>query len=244
MEYERIAYQSIDQNEIALALIKKGDCCIANENFDDAEFTLSRIKFNDLPDSIFFNAHYKNAFACYLNGNYSAADGHLLQIQNLLEDSVYIIKSLLLHAMVLNELDKFADAKQKLLLYVNSIKVENKGQLLNEIELAYQEKNIPKYKDPEKANKLSTFLPGVGQLYAGYFWEGAASVAFQLVGLSFGVYSFFIKNYITSVLIGLSFFQKFYLGGVKRAEFLVNKRNYIVKRKFNDRTKKMILSYY
>jgi hypothetical protein len=105
-------------------------------------------------------------------------------------------------------------------------------------------KAIPKYKSEKKAGKLSSFLPGTGQIYAGYFAEGVVSVLFQLAGLSFGVYSFFIKNYITSVLIGYSFFQKFYLGGVQRAEFLVRKRNYLVKRKFNDKAKNYILSIY
>jgi hypothetical protein len=166
-------------------------------------------------------------------------------LQNYIEDSTYIVKSFLLHGLVLNELDSFNLAKEKIKQYINyHYNSDEKIQKLIELDVLYNLKAIPKYKSEKKAGKLSSFLPGTGQIYAGYFAEGAVSVLFQLAGLSFGVYSFFIKNYITSVLIGYSFFQKFYLGGVQRAEFLVRKRNYLVKRKFNDKAKNYILSIY
>ena len=245
IEYERIAYNPSDNLELTKALIKKGDCLLAQNNFSDAEYSLSRIRFNDLPDSLLFVARYKNAFASYLNSNFSNAESQLIQLQNNIEDSASIVKSFLLHSLVLNELDSFNLAKEKIAQYIKfTYKNEEKKQKLNELELFYTLKQIPKYKSESKASKLSTFLPGTGQIYAGYFAEGAVSVLFQLAGLSFGVYSFLIKNYITSVVIGYSFFQKFYLGGVQRAEFLVRKRNYLEKRKFNEKTKKYILSLY
>jgi len=245
IEYERIAYNPSNNLELTRALIKKGDCLLAQNNFVEAEYSLSRIKFNDLPDSLLYLARYKNAFASYLNSNFQNAESQLIQLQNYIEDSTYIVKSFLLHGLVLNELDSFNLAKEKIKQYINyHYSSDEKIQKLIELDVLYNLKAIPKYKSEKKAGKLSSFLPGAGQIYAGYFAEGAVSVLFQLAGLSFGVYSFFIKNYITSVLIGYSFFQKFYLGGVQRAEFLVRKRNYLVKRKFNDKAKNYILSIY
>jgi tetratricopeptide (TPR) repeat protein len=245
IEYERIAYNPSNNIDLTNALLKKGDCLLAQNNFSEAEYSLSRIRFNDLPDSLLYSARYKNAFASYLNSNFQNAESQLIQLQNFIEDSTYIVKSLLLHGLILNELDSFDLAKEKIKQYIiYSYKNENKKQKLEELELMYSLKEIPKFKSEKKAAKLSTFLPGTGQIYAGYFAEGAVSVLFQLAGLGFGVYSFLIKNYITSVIIGYSFFQKFYLGGVNRAEFLVRKRNYLVKRKFNDKAKNYILSMY
>ena len=245
IEYERIAYNPLNNLELTNALIKKGDCLLAENNYSEAEYSLSRIRFNDLPDSLLYLARYKNAFASYLNSNFQNAESQLIQLQNYIEDSAYIVKSFLLHGLVLNELDSFNLAKEKIIQYIKyNYKSDDKKLKLDELELLYSLKEIPKYKSESKAARLSTFLPGSGQLYAGYFAEGAVSVLFQLAGLGFGVYSFIIKNYITSVIIGYSFFQKFYLGGVQRAEFLVRKRNYLLKRKFNDKAKNYILSIY
>jgi hypothetical protein len=245
IEYERIAYNPLNNIEFTRALIKKGDCLLAQKNYTEAEYSFSRIRFNDLPDSLLYLARYKNAFSSYLNSNFSNAESQLIQLQNFIEDSTYIVKSFLLHSLVLNELDSFNLAKEKIKQYIiYTYKNEDKKQKLDELELLFSLKQIPKYKSEKKAAQLSTFLPGTGQIYAGYFAEGAVSVMFQLAGLGFGVYSFLIKNYITSVIIGYSFFQKFYLGGVQRAEFLVRKRNYLVKRKFNDKAKNYILSMY
>lgn len=245
IEYERIAYNPSSNIDLTNALLKKGDCLLAQNNFSEAEYSLSRIRFNDLPDSLLYLARYKNAFASYLNSNFQNAESQLIQLQNFIEDSTYIVKSFLLHGLILNELDSFDLAKEKIKQYISYYyKNEDKKQKLKSLELMYCLKEIPKYKSEKKAAKLSTFLPGTGQIYAGYFAEGAVSVLFQLAGLGFGVYSFLIKNYITSVIIGYSFFQKFYLGGVNRSEFLVRKRNYLVKRKFNDKAKNYILSMY
>jgi hypothetical protein len=83
-------------------------------------------------------------------------------------------------------------------------------------------------------------LPGVGQLYAGYFWEGALNVTLQLAGLGFTGLCIWQKYYFTGAFVGFSIFQKFYGGGINRTQFLVEKRNHIKIRTFNDEIKKYL----
>jgi hypothetical protein len=131
---------------------------LAQKNFTEAEYSFSRIRFNDLPDSLLYLARYKNAFSSYLNSNFSNAESQLIQLQNFIEDSTYIVKSFLLHSLVLNELDSLNLAKEKIKQYIiYTYKNEDKKQKLDELELLFSLKQIPKYKSEKKAFSFNLF---------------------------------------------------------------------------------------
>ena len=88
---------------------------------------------------------------------------------------------------------------------------------------------------------MSSLLPGLGQVYAGYFWEGFVNASLQLISLAFTGGAIYLKYYITSFMVGYTTFYRFYRGGQNRAEFLANQHNYEKTRDYNTRLKKIIL---
>lgn len=243
--YDEIAYVSGNNIIKTKALINKADCYLARKEFAKAELVLSRIYYADLNDSLVFMARYKTALAAYLNSNFGEAESQVIQAKSLISDSSLVYGIYPLYVLILNENVKYEEAKKVLINYVNHTIQDSiqKAIVIHEIGEYYQESKIPKLKSAEKAKKLSMFLPGTGQLYAGYFWEGALNVSLQLVGLGFTGLCVWKQYYFTGAFVGFSIFQKFYGGGMNRAQFLVEKRNYIKTRTFNDAIKNYVLEH-
>lgn len=88
--------------------------------------------------------------------------------------------------------------------------------------------NLPvsfKYKSPEKARKLSAFLPGLGETYAGYPLKGFTSLVLNGGFLFFGAYNVYTGYYITGGVFGIFPFLRFYSGGKKLSYTLAEKHN-------------------
>lgn len=237
--YDQIAYMSGDNIITTKALLKKADCYLVRKEFAKAEIVLSRIFYADLSDSLVYLARYKTALASYLNSDFGEAESQVIQAKSLLNDSNLVYQIYPLYVLILNESRKYEEAKLVLSEYAKHLVKDSLQRLaiLQEIDQQYENSRIPKLKNPEKAKKLSMFLPGTGQLYAGYFWEGALNVTLQLAGLGFTALCIWQKYYFTGAFVGFSIFQKFYGGGMNRAQFLAEKRNYLTTRKFNDGVK-------
>jgi hypothetical protein len=154
--------------------------------------------------------------------------------------------SYILYALLLNENREWEKAKEKLEKWTNYTYSNNpilKDSLLTAIHNLYNSKNYPKYKSPEKAHLYSSFVPGLGQAYSGYFADAAFSAIMQLSGIGVAVYGVFVaKYYITGLVLGYGIFQRFYIAGTKRAEFLANKHNYKSARKYNDCIKDFLIN--
>lgn len=245
IHYDQIAYLAGDNSVKTNALLKKADCYLERKEFAKAEMVLARIYYADLTDSMIFFGRYKSALASYLNSNFGEAESQVIQAKSFLLDSNLVYKMYPLYVLILNESRKYEESRNILTSYVNYEVQDSstKVKLLSQIEEHYHMSHIPKMKNPEKAKKLSMFMPGTGQLYAGYFWEGALNVSLQLAGLGFTGLCIWNKYYFTGAFVGFSIFQKFYGGGMNRAQFLTEKRNYKLQRKFNDRAKEIVMSF-
>lgn len=233
--YEEVSYLSVDNEIKAQALLSKADCYLAKQQYSKAQTVLTRIYYPELNDTLVYESRYKTTLAAYLNSDFNYAVSQVILATSLLSDSSLFIHIYPLYAMVLNEQHKWDSSKQVVLKYINFVEKDPilKLKYTQEIHSFYAAKKIPKLKSPEKAKMLSTFLPGTGQLYAGYFWEGAINVTLQLVGLGATAIGIYNKYYFTSAFVGFGLFQKFYAGGMNRSMFLANKRNYVMTRKFN-----------
>lgn len=243
LEYERAAYLSPTNSIRTLALLKKAECFKQTRDFLESEKATERIVYSNLNDTLIAEARYQSALCSYLAGNFVNAENHLLQMKAFIRDSSLTVNSLPLYALVLNELQRWPEAKEMALESIRNsrLSVEEKDTLLKEINELYVTENYPRMKNLLKAQKMSAFLPGLGQLYAGYFWEGAASSFLNIASAGFIVYSIYTKLYFTGIITGSGIFSKFYLGGSNRLEYLVGKRNYKVLRSYNDQLKNVIL---
>ena len=148
-----------------------------------------------------------------------------------------------MYALVLNELQRWPEAKDKILqsIDLSEINPSEKDLVRKKINELYAEKNYPHLKKLLKAQKMSAFVPGLGQLYAGYFWEGAASSFLNVAALGLTGYFIYSRLYFTGVFAGSGVFSKFYLGGSNRLEYLVGKKNYELLRTYNNEVKSVIV---
>lgn len=244
VEYERAAFLSAVNADRTKALLKKAECQKQSGDFLGSEKTTDRIIYTNLSDTLAAEAHYQSALCSYLAGNFSNAENHLLQLNAFIRDSSLTIHSLPLYALVLNELQRWPEAKEKMLEAIRKTNISSaeKDSLNKRIGQLYVPDNYPRMKNLLKAQKMSAFLPGLGQIYAGYFWEGAASAFLNAASVGFIAYCIYTKLYFTGVMTGSGIFSKFYIGGSNRLEYLVEKRNYKVLRKYNDSLKQVVLN--
>lgn len=236
--YEFEAFRTGDYNLYAEWIYRKSLCLKQNKDFEKAAKCLKRINLTSVPDSVIYCIQYQTALNYYLNKEWSLAESELVMMPRV--SGISSVNKEILYILVLNELRRWDEAREHLAVLTNE-RVFN-DSVATCLKSSYETK-IPKMKNKEKAEKLSTFLPGTGQIYAGYFWEGATNIAIQasLVGLT--AYGFYLKYYLSSGLAGVSLLQKFYLGGVSRAGFLAEKTNYLRTRKYNDELKRVIVPY-
>lgn len=241
--FERGFFFSENPRIQALALMKKSDCYLAREAYSDASRVLGRMPYPELGDTLSVMARQKSALAAYLGSDFPLAESHLLQALALTEDSSLTLHLLPLQALVLNEQQKWTDAKAVLLHYLQrlSLSGEEKNKWKQLIENQYETKKIPRLKNPEKARMLSAFLPGLGYLYAGHISEGFWNVALQTLGLGLTGAGIFYGYYFTSAFVSISIFQKFYTGGINRSSFHTRKWNYEKSREFNEAGKTLVL---
>lgn len=197
---------------------------------------LNSINLDGAADSLIYKVKYQCALMSYLNNDLVQAEAFLQQLNYLVKDSSYIAGSTLLNVVVLNEQYKWQQAKEKLLSLNKTDSLNNRETFIrkkNVIDSIYSIKLIPKLKSVEKASKMSTFFPGLGQCYAKNYGEGISSFLAITVTAGAMVTGIIYQYYFTSIFVGNLLIGKFYLGGIKRAEFLTEKYNYKKSKKYN-----------
>lgn len=243
MEFEYIIFNNTDIEVQNKALVGKAEALKRLGEYAKAQITLERFNYMFADDSLHFYVRMQTALCAYLASNFRDAESQLLQMDFYLNNEEYSIRSYLLRILVLNELQEYDKARETAETYCNYLisqelcDEEFKASILN----LYSKKNIPRMKKVNKAVLLSTFVPGLGQLYAGYPLEAMLSSFFTLGSISLAGFAFYNKYWISGYFAGLGLFQKFYFGGQNRVEFLVEKKNYVKHKKFNERIKNSLI---
>ncbi|MBK8875323.1 MAG: tetratricopeptide repeat protein [Bacteroidetes bacterium] len=245
LEYERRIYSGGDAVERTHALLGKAECLKQTGDYVGAFKTIARVPYSEISDSLMVVSRFQAALVSYLDRDFNQAHSELLQMSFFAKDSMLYRETLFLHVLVLNEQRKWNEAKlmaQKMVLWSDA-PAAIKDSLLQIVNTTYNELNYPKLKDKDKAIKWATFLPGSGHIYAGYTGEGIMNLTLQVASLGFIGYHIYISHFVSAFTIGSGMFQHFYFGGINRVQFLVDKRNYINNRKFNDPVKERIVGF-
>ena len=209
-----------DVREKNSLLLQKGLMQKQLDQYDKAVITFNRIRPRYLADSLVFTLMYESAFANYMIDDHEKAQFYLFRIRDPLLNKEEIQKKLMLQTLVYHQLGKWDEAAETA-SQLEGISREEAVALFEK----YEAMNHIKLKDPEKADNLSRFLPGVGQMYAGKFWRGLTSSVIQAGLLSFAGYSFLNGFYFSGSLTGVSLFYVFYMGGARHAAYLAEKYN-------------------
>lgn len=241
--YEYIVYTTASRETKVLAQIKRIDCFTQDGSFKEAQHYAEKVSLLQIPDSLQFIIRYKRALNAYLAGHFNEAKSHFLQLRFYHRENVFERDYYPVYLLTLNELKEWQTAKKEWLAWINqsNLALMQKDSLAQIVETLYHKKNIPKLKSIKRAKTYSTFIPGSGQIYAGYPLEGIFNLTIHLASLAFAAEEILAGFYITGYLGGFGLFQKLYFGGIRRTEYLVNKTNYKRAREFNREAKAFVL---
>lgn len=231
--YDRIIFLNADPDGVWYATKQKVQCLKQEGLFSNAELFIRSNLNNFTADSQRYELRYEQALCAYLSKNFemAASVSELLLLSY--PDRPFDRNLVVLRILALNELQQWGPADSLLRQYSNQLQLADKSN-------PYLQ--LPKLKNAEKAQWLSTFIPGAGQLYAGKPLEATVSLLIQAAGIYFGVVSFMQHYYFSAWLVGAGVFGSFHFGGVRRAEALVNRYNQRKAGEFNSAVKAMLLT--
>lgn len=220
VEYERVIFESDVPRVRAQAALKKAGCLKLSGLFAEAAMTLDGINMAGLADSFRYRILFESALDAYLAHQPNEAFSKLENIGHFYPDSSDNRDILFLKILSLNEMNRWEEAHPLYKAFITAYGTAGDAS-------ADPYRQIPKLKDPDKAERLSAYLPftGAGLFYAGSVKEGILSVLLQAGFISFGVHSVLLERYITGVLIGVGGYAAFYKGGVRRARSLAETNN-------------------
>jgi len=223
--YERVVYQAQDPTVRNRALLGKSRAFKAQNRYADAQRTVERANAFAGPDSLRYLLKYEAALTAYLAGDYQAARNHAQQVRFLMAATPYRWQVFHLELLALHAERRWEEAKALLSEFS-----EESGLGLDAEEL-YGE--LPKLKKQDTAEWLHLFLPGTGQWYAGYFWQGATSATINLTAIGFALFHFWQGYYLLGAFTGAALFYAFYSGGYRHTGTLVQQRNAIMTEEYN-----------
>ena len=241
--YQKLDYFLISEKAKNDAKLSVANCYKLSREYNLGINQLGSINLENASDSLIYNVKYQCALMSYLNNDLVQAEAFLQQLDYLVKDSSYTTKSLLLYALTLNEQYKWLQAKEKLTkLNISSFYKDLPRLGKNEriMDSLYSLQTLPKLKNVKKAIKLSSLLPGLGQCYTTNYAEGIGSFLATVTSIGIMVTGIVYQYYFTGIVTGNLLVGKFYLGGIKRSEFLANRYNYRISKVFNNKLKEQI----
>jgi hypothetical protein len=240
LEYERLIYLTNDHLITNHAVYKKALCYKALGDYSKAGQQLLRITYYNTTDSSQFLYHYETAICSFLASKFEDTRSQLLQVIQFTRDTGLVNKIYLLEALNNNELGDFPAAKKSFIQYFNyKYSPELADSLKHIFDVYYGRKGLPRIKSQKTADILE-YLPGLGLLYAGYPVIGTFNFLLNAICLYAGIYEIYTGYYFTGYFAGAAILSKFYFGGRSLTEKMITKRNYLEKRKFNDKIRKTI----
>lgn len=230
--YERILFSGSNINDRYYAINRKTQCLKQQRLFDQAVNFLKPYLTETLPDSARYQLFTEQIVCDYLAGNYENAVSAVEQINIEFSSRKPDAKLLLIEILSLNKLQRWNRAAEVYAAFFSEGKPAT-------YENPYV--HLPRLKSVNKAQWLSTFIPGAGQLYAGKPLEAFVSIIIQGAGLYYGITSFLDHYYLSAWLAGAGLFGSFHMGGVRRSEVLVNQYNQKQADAFNRHVEELLL---
>jgi|GEM_PF-2368527 len=160
---------------------------------------------------------YEKMLNYFLSGKYNYAGNITIpypEIEQIHKTKEYTTMKL----MSLDESEKWEQCKQELLILI-SPEDSSKIHGVEQLPVTYN------YISPEYCSRLSSFIPGLGEIKAGYPIKGATSFLIHSGLLFFIGYNYYAGFYLTGTISGGLPFFKFYGGGKRLSAKLAEKHN-------------------
>ena len=232
IEYERILFGNSQGSITAYTIQQKIQCLKQQKQFAQAITFIRQHLLENLPDSISYQLYYEQVLCAYLGRNFENALSIMEQMKLIHARSAGDARLLLIRILSLNELQQWDQASR---LYDQFMQQHGVAASLSPY------KDVPRLKSKDRAQWLSTFIPGGGQLYAGKPLEALVTIVIQGAAIYFGIVSFQQHYYVATWLVGAGLFGSFHMGGVRRSEVLVEQYNQKKIARFNQKVRELLL---
>jgi len=227
IEFERAIYYESDSNRIATCKYYKSLCFKELGEYDRALEELGKVNMESLPDSIFLVFGYEKVLCSYLNEDLNQALHNIDKVYQRFKDTLSILEFLPLNILCLNSCREWNNAMILWNFYIDNSSLNDsvKKSFRQEVKILYDKKSVPEFYFVDKAERLSTYWPGSGQIYCGALPEGLFNLSINGTMLYYAFSQFYNKFYFTGYFVGLKLFNKFYSGGIRRAKSLAVEKN-------------------
>lgn len=230
--YERVLFDNPETNAQFSAALGKARCLKQQGlNAQAVTFLNSHIQFT-YPDSLLYQLRREQIVCTYLAGQFENTLSLLERLPYLHPDVPSVPFLMVVRILALNELQRWSEA---------SITYHELAAIVRADTSQNPYRQLPQLKSEKKAQWLSTFIPGAGQLYAGKPMEAALSIVMQSAGLYFGITSFLQGYYLSAWGVGAGLFGSFHAGGVRRSEVLIRQVNQQKAATFNKQVRQQLL---
>jgi len=227
IEFERAIYYETDSNLISVSKYYKSLCYKELGEYDKALEELAKENMESLPDSIFLAFGYEKVLCSYMKEDLNQALFNIDKVYQRFKDTLRILEFLPLNILCLNSCREWNNAMILWNYYIDNSRLNDsvKVNFRQEVNRLYDKKNLPGFYFPDKAERLSTYLPGSGQIYCGALPEGLFNLSINGTLLYYAFSQLYNKFYFTGYFVGLKLFNKFYSGGIRRARSLALEKN-------------------
>ncbi|PKP22685.1 MAG: hypothetical protein CVU05_02920 [Bacteroidetes bacterium HGW-Bacteroidetes-21] len=226
---EFAVWNSSDSREMSSLIMQKAEKLTENGQFSAALNELNRIQDKRSTDSN--QLVYMKALNEFLLGDFDNAYNLLLDIPDSARN--HEIEYQILWLFTLNELERWSDCRQILLNLSDSM-------ILLKPDIEALPTRID-YTSPIKARRLSTFFPGIGQMYAGSSAKGITSIMLHAAFVFVLVEGVVTGFYVAGAVYGLMPIFRFYIGGRQNSYTLAKDRNSDMSKVLKDRYMELIL---
>ena len=218
VEAERIYFEAETSHERAQAALARSWALKHLGEHQQARENLRRVSMRNLSPELEFRIHYERTLLHYLEGEFNDARNSLEQLRHFVDKPEWQDLAEYLEILSLIELNRWDDAYSATEDYLESIEASFSAD-------SVFKQDPPRLRDPDRAEILSSFLPGAGLIYAGKPGGGLGNAAIQISALGWGVYNVLSGYYLTALFSGGGLFQAFYFGGIERAGVVANRHN-------------------
>ena len=242
LAYEYVAFKSSDQAVITNARLGRARALKKMHAYDRGLEVLDAINIMTADETVRPTLIYEMVLLSFLNENYQEVLSRGQMGIALVSGSEYAKPvNLLLALAALEEynwekVDSFGNR------YLSDISNSVLRDSLTKQFSSLLNRELPKLKDPEKARKWSTIIPGSGQIYAGKVMDGLYNFGLHAVVLGISGWTFLSGFYVTGWLSGATLLQKLHSGGQIRAVDLCEKENRLKIQTYSQPVKNFLIS--
>ena len=199
------------------ALLNKAAIYKTMNRHEQGIIELERVQKYTADQQIAALISYEKMLHYFLSDNYNYAS-HIFISSAALQQIGKKKEYDLMRLEALNGMENWRKCKEELLAMC-SVSDSIKRTSIEQLPTAYS------YIIPEYCARLSSFIPGLGEIKAGYPVKGITSFLIHAGLIIFTGYNFYTGFYVTGAISGVLPFLKFYGGGKRLSQNLAEERN-------------------